>query len=76
MDVVRYHLFTLLAIVVLLVVSTGGRRVGSAPMSDWSAWQAYFTPIVPATPDGPASPAGLPIPTNRRPTPFCRPGST
>jgi len=32
-------------------------------MSDWSAWQQYFTPIVPAFNGNPGSPAGLPIPT-------------
>ena len=32
-------------------------------MSDWSAWQAYFTPIVPPSASGPGSPAGRPIPT-------------
>jgi hypothetical protein len=59
-----YHLFTLLAVVVLLVVSVGGAGAsGGAPMSDWSAWQAYFTPIVPPSASGPGSPAGRPIPT-------------
>ena len=59
-----YHLFTLLAVVVLLVVSIGGAGAsGGAPMSDWSAWQAYFTPIVPPSASGPGSPAGRPIPT-------------
>jgi hypothetical protein len=55
---------TLLAVVVLLAVSIGGAGAsGSAPMSDWSAWQAYFTPIVPPSASGPGSPAGRPIPT-------------
>jgi len=59
-----YHLFTLLAAVVLLVVSVGGAGAsGGAPMSDWSAWQAYFTPIVPPSASGPGSPDGRPIPT-------------
>jgi hypothetical protein len=54
----------LLAVVVLLVVSAGGAgATGVAPMSDWAAWQAYFTPIVPPSASGPGSPAGRPIPT-------------
>jgi hypothetical protein len=59
-----FHFFTVSAVVVLLVVSAGGAGAsGGAPMSDWSAWQAYFTPIVPPSADGPGSPAGRPIPT-------------
>ena len=60
----KLHLLTVLAVVVLLVVSASGAGAsGGAPMSDWSAWQAYFTPIVPPSASGPGSPAGRPIPT-------------
>ncbi len=56
--------FTLLAIVALLVVSVGAVSAsGSPPLSDWSAWQAYFTPIVPHTAQDAGSPDGRPIPT-------------
>lgn len=55
---------TLLVIAALAVASAGSVSAsGSAPMSDWSAWQAYFTPIVPTSPSSNGSPAGLPIPT-------------
>lgn len=55
---------TILVVVTLLVVSMGSASAsGNAPMSDWSAWEAYFTPIIPASAHGPGNPPGLPIPT-------------
>lgn len=60
----RRFSLTLLAIVALLVISVGPVGAGGAPtMSDWSAWQQYFTPIVPSTGQLPGNPAGRPIPT-------------
>jgi hypothetical protein len=53
-------------IVALLTVSLGTASAsGTAPMSDWSAWESYFTPIVPHTAQNPGNPAGLPIPTKK-----------
>jgi len=58
------HLVILLAVASLLVATTGTVGAGdTCTMSDWSKWQAYFTPIVPHTAQNPGNPAGRPIPT-------------
>lgn len=61
----RYaYALTSLAVVLLLVLSTAGISAdGGCTMSDWSKWQAYFTPLIPAGPNGPGNPVGRPIPT-------------
>jgi hypothetical protein len=54
----------MLCIVALLAVTLGSAGAsGDAPMSDWAAWDAYFTPIVPHTEQNAGNPAGRPIPT-------------
>jgi hypothetical protein len=58
------YLFTSLAVVLLLVLTTTSICAdGGCPMSDWSKWQAYFTPLIPAGPNSAGNPAGRPIPT-------------
>jgi len=60
----RTIVLTMLVIVSLLMIPLGSASAsGSAPVSDWSAWDAYFTPIVPHTAQNPGNPAGRPIPT-------------
>jgi hypothetical protein len=55
---------TLLAVVALLVVSAGTVGAGpNPPLTNWSAWQKYFTPIIPPSSQGPGNPIGMPIPT-------------
>lgn len=51
-------------VVLLLVLSTASISAdGGCTLSDWSKWQAYFTPLIPAGPTGPGNPADRPIPT-------------
>jgi len=58
------YAFTSLAVVLLLVLSTAGISAdGGCTLSDWSKWQAYFTPLIPAGPNSPGNPVGRPIPT-------------
>lgn len=55
---------SLLTAIALLALSVGvASGDGGCPISDWSSWQAYFTPIVPHTAQNPGNPAGRPIPT-------------
>jgi hypothetical protein len=56
-------MLAVMALALLPMASVGAS--GAMPMSDWSAWQSYFTPIRPASyENGDAgSPSGLPIPT-------------
>ncbi|MDH7487120.1 MAG: hypothetical protein QHJ81_12695 [Anaerolineae bacterium] len=55
---------SLLTTIALLALSVGvASGDGGCTISDWSSWQAYFTPIVPHTAQNPGNPAGRPIPT-------------
>ena len=57
------YLLAAVAIITLVIASVGTVGAEWCSMSDWSKWQAYFTPIVPPSSHGPGSPPGLPIPT-------------
>jgi hypothetical protein len=54
-----------MALAILPIGSAGAS--GAMPMSDWSAWESYFTPIRPAdySAGDAGSPPGLPIPTKK-----------